>query len=126
MIIGQLVDLWPDRIQGALQRDAVVHRPLPVHQGRAGEIVPPRLDRQPGVGLGACEIGVGGGDLAFQGLLLGHDIGQVPLGLLQSRQHLLVGEVEGVVGILERIEELVGLGLEQIGHASEDAHVRLR
>ncbi len=126
MVVGELVDLGLDRIQGALERDAVVNRPLPVDQRRAGEIVPPCLDGQSGVRLGTRKLGIGRGDLPLQGLLLGDHISEVPLGFLQAREHFLVGKIESVVGVLKSIEELVGLGLEQIGHASENAHVQLR
>ena len=49
-------------------------------------------------------------------------VGEVTLGLLQAGEHLLIGEVERLVGVLQRIHQPMGLGLEQVGHAAQDAH----
>ena len=61
--------------------------------------------------------------LQLQALLGGGEVDQGPAHLGDLLEHLLVGEVEHLVGLLGRVECLVRLGLHNVVRPLEDAHV---
>ena len=63
--------------------------------------------------------------LQFQALLRCGEIDQGPADLGDLLEHLLVREIEHLVGLLGRVESLVGLGLHDVVSPLEDAHVSL-
>jgi len=77
-----------------------------------------------GVALGLGRLLLRRRHLPLQRFLLGHDIGQVQLGLLQPGDHLFVREIEGLVGILHPIQQLVRLRLENVGNPPKNTHRR--
>ena len=60
--------------------------------------------------------------LELEALLGGCDVHQGPAHLGDLLEHLLVGEVEHLVGLLGRVECLVRLGLHDVVCPLEDAH----
>ena len=61
--------------------------------------------------------------LELQALLRGGEVDQGAAHLGDLLEHLLVGEVEHLVGLLGRVERLVRLGLHDVVCPLEDAHV---
>ena len=62
------------------------------------------------------------GGLEFDPLLGGGHIGHAAADLLEVLQELLIGEVQGLSRIFCFVQQLVGLGLENSGHALHDTH----
>ena len=77
-----------------------------VRQGGLGEVLAVRLQGEAGVALGLRRLLFRRRHLPLQRFLLGHDIGQMQLGLLQPGDHLFIREIEGLVRIFEPIESL--------------------
>ena len=63
--------------------------------------------------------------LELEALLGRGEVDQGPADLGDLLEHLLVGEVEHLVGLLGRVERLVRLGLHDVVRPLEDAHVCL-
>ena len=63
--------------------------------------------------------------LQLEPLLRRREVDQRPAHLGDLLEHLLVGEVEHLVGLLGRVERLVRLGLHDVVCPLEDAHVSL-
>src|SRR6202034_4309739 len=63
--------------------------------------------------------------LELQTLLGGSQVDEGAPDLGDLLEHLLVGEIEHLVGLLGRVERLVGLGLHDVVSPLEDAHVSL-
>ena len=61
--------------------------------------------------------------LELQALLGRGEIDQGPADLGDLLEHLLVGEVQHLVGLLSRVECLVRLGLHNVVRPLEDAHI---
>ena len=60
--------------------------------------------------------------LQFEPLAAGGDIGNTAADLLQQFELLLVGIIEGFVGVLGFVQGLIGLGAEDRRDPLEDAH----
>ena len=94
-------------------------------QGLLGQVLP--VGRQGLLGLvlqvvdGVLELLV----LQLEPLLGGGDVDQGAAHLGDLLEHLLVGEVEHLVGLLRGVERLVRLGLHDVVCPLEDAHVFL-
>ena len=87
-----------------------------------GQVLPVALERLLGLILevvdGVLELLL----LELEALLGGGDVDQSPAHLGDLLEHLLVGEVEHLVGLLGRVECLVRLGLHDVVCPLEDAH----
>ena len=94
-------------------------------QGLLGQVLAVGLQRLLGLVLevvdGVLELLL----LELEPLLGRGEVDQGPAHLGDLLEHLLVGEVEHLVGLLGRVERLVRLGLHDVVRPLEDAHVCL-
>ena len=96
----------------------------PPGQGLAGQVLAVLGQGVLGLLLQLVGLGLELGGLELDPLLGRGDVGHAAPDLLEVLQQLLVGEVEGLPGVLRLVQELVGLGLENPGHALHDTHWR--
>ena len=91
----------------------------------AGEILPARLQRALGGQAEAVHLGVQLVGLQLDALAAGGHVRDTATNVLQQLQLALVGVVQGLPGVLDLVEGLVGLRLENEGDAFKNAGHRL-
>ena len=115
LLLGQLLDLWLHLVDlllgGRLAGQRLLGQVLPVGGQRLLGLVLEVVD-------GVLELFF----LELEPLLRRGDVDQGPPHLGDLLEHLLVGEVEHLVGLLRCVERLVRLGLHDVVCPLEDAH----